>query len=173
MNARTPLGMTLPFFVMEVRVKPPLHSWRNWTQEAGACADMSAACSVPGRKGLGGLEESAELGEISAVGVGDGDAGEPVVLPGEPVVAVAHAGAVGGGYARRRRNDKDIDDVLAAAVDKSGYGIAGEDVEAATEERKTVVGEIGDSRGEIDFSVEPRFDGVLIRGLHIGEMAGL
>ena len=88
------------------------------------------------------------------------------------MVALGFAGAIPVAF-RRSRFHEDVDDVLAAGVNEGGDGFAAGNVEASADQWKPLVGEVADGRGEINAAVEPGFDGVLIGGLDIGEMAGL
>jgi hypothetical protein len=67
---------------------------------------------------------------------------------------------------------KKIDDVLMTPVDQSGHGAVVQVVEPAAYEWKALVSEVADRRREIQLSVEPRLDCVLVRRRHIGEVGG-
>ena len=62
-------------------------------------------------------EELFQLGEIGWRDVGNCAEGKPVLLPGEPMVALGFASAIPVAF-RRALFHEDIDDVLAAGVDE-------------------------------------------------------
>ena len=119
-----------------------------------------------------GEEELFQLGEIGGGDVGNRAEGKAILLPCEPVVALGFAGAIPRVF-RLGFFHEDIDDMLAASVDECGDGAATGSVEASTEQGKSIVREVAHGRREIDSSVEPRLDGVLIGGFDICKMAGL
>src|SRR6516225_8181952 len=63
--------------------------------------------------------------------------------------------------------------MLATAVDKSGHGFAADNINASTGQAKAFSGKIAHRRREVEFSVEPGFHGVLVRGFHVNEMPRL
>jgi len=62
--------------------------------------------------------------------------------------------------------------MFSALVDERGDFAAFEVVEAAADQRKAVAREVFDRGRKIELAVEPRFNGVLIGGGHIHQVAG-
>ncbi len=62
--------------------------------------------------------------------------------------------------------------MFAAAVDQRGNVLAVENVEAAADQWKTVVGEIFDRRNKSELAIEPRLHRVLVGRGDIGQMTG-
>ena len=71
------------------------------------------------------------------------------------------------------RPNEDVDDVLLAMIDESGDIAAVQIIETAADKREALVGEIVDGRRKVEPAVKPRFDGVLIGGFDIVQMARL
>ena len=63
--------------------------------------------------------------------------------------------------------------MLAPAVDERGDGFALKNVQASTQKRKATGGEVTNRWCEVESTVKPRFDGVLIGRFHVRQMAGL
>ena len=53
--------------------------------------------------------------------------------------------------------------MLVSVVNERGDRVAIQIIEPSANERETVGGKVAHNRREIDFTVEPRFDGVLVR----------
>src|SRR5262245_56576095 len=92
--------------------------------------------------------------------------------PVEEVVAPAGAERGRGVTARGRRSDKKIDRVLVPSVNERRDGFAAKIIEPAAGQGKTSLAEIAHRRREIDLTVEPWFDRVLVRRAHIDAMGG-
>ncbi len=60
--------------------------------------------------------------------------------------------------------------MLVALIDQCRNLAFRQIIQARTRERKTVRGEIGDRRGEVEFAVEPRFYGVPVGGDRVGKV---
>ena len=119
-----------------------------------------------------GEKELLQLGEIRWRDVGNRTERKTVLLPREPVVPLGFASAIPVAF-RRRLFHEDINDVLAARVDECCNGFPAGDIEPSADQREAIVCKVADRRSEIDAAVEPRFDGVLVGGFDIGEVAGL
>ena len=113
-----------------------------------------------------------QLGEIGRGDIGYSADGEAVLLPGEPVVALGFTGTVPVVFGLGLF-DEDIDDVFPAGIDQGGDSFSAGGVEAAADQRETIVGEVADGWGEIDAAGKPGFYCVLVGGFDVGEVAGL
>lgn len=82
--------------------------------------------------------------------------------------------AIFGGWRGRcfGRPDEDVNRVLVSFVDECGDGVAIQIIEAAADQREALRGKILNVRREIDFTVEPGLDGVLVTGDDVGEVPG-
>jgi hypothetical protein len=69
--------------------------------------------------------------------------------------------------------NKNVDDVFAACIDQRGYILPTENIQAATDERKTLIRKILDGRDKSELAVEPGLDGVLVRRSDIHKVARL
>src|SRR5262245_39903269 len=68
--------------------------------------------------------------------------------------------------------EKQIDDMLMSLVHQGRDWAVAEIIEAPADQRKAPRRQILDRRGEREFALKPRFDRVLVRRGHIGEMGG-
>ena len=130
---------------------------------------QSAFIFVPPRAALL-LPELNELRQFCLVQVGNCPVLEVGVLPTEQVETLERAGFDSAARLSRGGPDKEIDDVIAVAVDEGSGRSAGDVVQTASGEREAFRGKVPDRRGEVQLAVEPGFDGVLISGGHIEEM---
>src|SRR5580693_3924481 len=73
----------------------------------------------------------------------------------------------------QRLADEQIDHMLAAAIDDRCHRLAVDVIEPAADQGKTLRGQIDDRRRDVELAVEPRLDGVLVAGFHVGQMPGL
>src|SRR5205085_5197447 len=71
------------------------------------------------------------------------------------------------------RPDEQVDDVLPASVDDSRHRTAVDHVETSAREYESLLGEIAHGNGEVDLSLEPRLDRVLVRGDDVRQVLGL
>ena len=62
--------------------------------------------------------------------------------------------------------------MLVSLVDKRDDRFAIQIIEPSADERKTVSGQVAHFRSEIDFTVEPRFNGVLVQRGTIDKVRG-
>src|SRR6187455_3037238 len=69
-----------------------------------------------------------------------------------------------------RWGDKHVDGVPLPLIDECGHWPSADVIETAPDERKSERGEINNRWGKIEFPKKPRFDRVLIRGLHIEQV---
>src|ERR1700677_4579167 len=96
----------------------------------------------------------------------------PAVTPMEQVVPVMRGTLDRALGAIRGRPNKDVDYVLVALVNQRRHGPAVEVVETAADQTVAVRGEVVNWRREIDPSVEPRLDRVLVGRDYVHQMTG-
>ncbi len=113
-----------------------------------------------------------ELIEVAGWRVRDGAEFHSALAPIHPLIAELRPGA-GRNIALGGRPDKHVDNVFAAAVNERSDGAPVKNVQAAPLQRESIIREITHGRREIEFAVEPRLYGVLIRGGYVREMPGL
>src|ERR1700691_4025850 len=83
--------------------------------------------------------------ETRSVEIGDSPVLEAAELPMQHIVAVSHLeyGGEGSRVAGSERNRDKGDQMLVVPVDKGGYSVAGNDLDAAAHQRKASRGKIG------------------------------
>src|SRR5262249_21129421 len=92
--------------------------------------------------------------------------------PMDQVVAMTGAPGLLGSHVGRCGPEKQIDDMLLPLIHQGRYRAVAEVIEAPSDQRKALRRPILDRRGEREFTLKPRFDRVLVRRGHIGEMGG-
>src|SRR5580692_503738 len=68
------------------------------------------------------------------------------------------------------RPHKDIDEMFAASIDQRRDVTFAKNIQPAANERKTFVHVVANWRNEIQFAIEPRFDGMLVGRSYVREM---
>src|SRR5436189_3174 len=69
--------------------------------------------------------------------------------------------------------EKNINEVLATRIAERRDVLPAENIQAATDQGKTLVRKILHRRNESELAVEPRLHGVIVRGSNVGEMPRL
>ena len=110
--------------------------------------------------------------EIRRADIGNSAHLHPALAPIDPIVAKLRTGLRRHVRLRRWPNEY-IHDVLAPPVHEHCDLTTSYNIEAAALQRKAVAREIAYRWGEIDFAVEPRLHGVLVRGDDVYQMARL
>src|SRR5438874_5119961 len=95
------------------------------------------------------------------------------MAPVQPLITLPQTGRMN----RRVRlfcgQDKYVNVVFAAPINKHGNVPAAQNVQAPANQGKTIFGKIFDGRSEVELAAEPGLDGVLIGGSNVGEVTGL
>ena len=87
------------------------------------------------------------------------------------LIALARHGLARFSGSRLNRPDKQVNKVLAPLVNQSRHRPAFQIIKPASNERKTFAGKVHHGGRKIEFPVEPWFDGMLIGGGDVSEMA--
>src|SRR5512142_1238236 len=100
------------------------------------------------------MNELFQLLEIADRSVGYGAQLHLARAPSEPVIALPRAGAIERGLAFLIRPHKNVDEVLPPPVHQDSNIMRIDDVEPATNQRKSLRREVSDWRNEIQLAVK-------------------
>src|SRR6266481_5555854 len=95
------------------------------------------------------------------------------MTPVNPLITLAGTRRMNGRVRFLGGQNKNVDEVLAARIDQSGDILAAENIQSPADERKSFIREILHRGNKGELAIEPGLDGVLVRGSHVGKVAGL
>ena len=116
------------------------------------------------------FERLTKLGQLGLIQIGYRPKRHAVM---DPVTNVESSKVLDAGLREhiiQRWGDKYVDGVPLPLIDECGHWPSADVIEAAPDERKPDRGEIRNRGRKIELPEEPRFDSVLIRGLHIEQV---
>lgn len=119
------------------------------------------------------LQELGELLEFCGVEVGGSAEIHSILLPEDQVVSADRPDFHEIGWFSFAGPDKHVDEMFLALVDERCDIAMIQIIEASADEREAFTREIRDRRSEVEFAVEPRLHGVLVRGFDVIQMSRL
>src|SRR6266481_9872024 len=102
--------------------------------------------------------------QIVSVNVGNGPVVEVGVSPMQELIALARYRLWSSGCIGRCRPNKQVNEMLAPLVNQGRHRPVIQIIQTATDQRKSLTGEVHHRRRKIELRIQPRFYGVLVGG---------